>query len=112
MRVIDLAVWIMKNRKGDAFIGWSFSDILNAVNKSMLENTLIYSSENESITGVMIMHRVENKIHIYGAVVCVRGLLKKYASYIKQTYANCVFTADRQGKIVTYNVNKVLTFSK
>ncbi len=110
MRVIDLAVWIMANRKGDAFLKWSFEEIVCAINYAKEHNSIAYSFDSKGeFNGVLLAVSRDNTAHIYGVVVTAKGVLKQFAQWMKDRFPNFKITALRNNKLVAYDLNRVVS---
>lgn len=102
--------WIMEHRCGDAFVGWTREQVESALNYSIKDHTLLYSYEGDKLSGVMVMAYLgNNELFIAGALTKREGLLLRFAEEIGKRFKGYKVSANRKGKHVTYNLNRLTT---
>ncbi len=112
MTVEKLTQWILDNRKGDAFIGWTKQQVFAALLIAMAHNTLTYSHDGERFNGVILAKETDDVLHIYGAIATEPSVLRKMAKWLLNNHSGKQITALRKGQLTTYNLNTVLRILK
>ena len=112
MTLESLTQWILDNRKGDAFMGWTKQQIFAALLLGMCHNTLTYSHDGTQFNGVILAKETDRGLHIYGAITTEPHVLRKMAKWLLVNHSGKQITALRKGQLTTYNLNTVLRILK
>lgn len=98
----DLADWIMKHRKGDAFKGWTWDNAVDDILRSMDDKTLVYAvdANTGNIVGVCCGEvDYENKIyHAANILTTIPWAVAVMAQKFKSLYPNYKVRVRRKGK--------------
>lgn len=113
MNVGELTEWILENREGNAFLDWTERDIIQGINYAIHAGTLLYALENGHLQGVMVMATLKDKeLFIEAAVTTKKGVLVKFAQAILERFPGYRVTAKRNGRIIQYDMHKVVNLLK
>ena len=96
MLVGDLVKWILSNRRGRAFNGWSEEKIAIVVCKSIETGSLIYAVDDyKNFTGVFIFVKdVDTETAETGPLLTIKpGVLKQMAKHFYKEYPDWTLLA-------------------
>jgi len=111
MIVGDLVKWILVNRRGKAFAGWSEEKIAATVFEAIRTGTLIYTADACGFTGVFIFFKLpEHKTAETGPILTTtREAVKQLAAYFYNQYPDWkLLIHDRKGGFSKVNDRKFI----
>ena len=106
----DLVKFILNNRIGNAFKGCSEYEIATAITFGILDNTMLYSVDNEdNLNGVIICkEEPESKVMFVVDILTTNtGVIKSFVRIFKQRYPEHKLSAMRKGKHIIYSTDKL-----
>lgn len=116
--VRQLMNFILANRHGNAFVGWSEQQLLDGIINAIEERSMSYSvDERGEINGVAIGIKFEEKkiFYVSGVLTTKTGVLGKLIAVFKELYPNWKLEAERCRRLKHYNterfVNKLIALA-
>jgi len=102
--------FILKNRKGNAFKGYSEDTIAQLLSETADTSTILTASnDNEEIVGVVcaIPYPRFKKLYIHDILTTEKWVLPEFVSYFLTNFSGWSLEAQRRNKIVEYNTMKL-----
>lgn len=107
-----IADWILENRTGKVFKGWTKDQLVVAIANAVNDATFVVdTSELGEIQGVVIAERNDDYklLHIQNILCKKPGVLKRFALKFKQLYPSWDIQAYRKNEnIVRYDTRKLI----
>src|SRR5215475_8790165 len=84
----QLAEWILKNRKGKAFRGYSFEKITNELMECADASSMLCVTDNNDIVGVICCKRDIHKriLYVYDILTIRKGIVKRMLEFAAREY--------------------------
>ena len=112
MTIGEVAEWILRNRRGKAFEGYSLSSIIRQLSYCADNNTMLCVTEGNQIVGVVCCEKhVDKKIMFIQDILTTKsGIVKRMAEFFRDNYPQYEFTGiNRHGRKRKFtSINKVV----
>lgn len=110
--IADLVDYVMKNRKGKAFVGWSADEIAGSLVVSAEEVALVYSvDEGGRVNGIAhgVKFSDEKVMFVANMLATAPGILKRFVEWFHKLYPEYKLEATRRGRRVCYDTPRLTT---
>lgn len=110
MSVADIVKFVLKNRTNKVCKDWSPYQITQGVGRALKQHTLAFTTDRDgSLNGVVWGNPDYNKkvLHIESILSTSKEVLPKLMLHFLMIYDGWTLTADRRGKFVTYNTERL-----
>lgn len=112
MIVGNLADWVMEHRRGRAFQGWTFGQVVLELDKAIEAGTLCYTcDERKNVTGVAVAVKndEEKTVEVIAILTISPHALPQMARFYKKHLSDYdVITHDRHGNKVRQTTDKFI----
>ena len=109
LHVGDLVKYVLENRKGYAFKGYSEVTIAHGIVLALISNTLLYAiNDKGKICGVAVGRIVNRTMQVDDILTTERWAFRSFVIKYKQLWPTLPITGYRGGKLVEYNTPNLL----
>lgn len=107
MTLGDAVKFIMDNRSGDAFKDFTEEQIAETLERTMAEGWLPWAEEEGKLVGIACCFMVSGKLDVDNIIATKPWVVKRFARQANELFPGIEFTANRHGKLHTYDLAKV-----
>jgi hypothetical protein len=105
--VARLVEYVVKNRRGRAFLNWTVEDMDREFRDGILHKMLVYATDQrDDICGIVHGYADESKkqFHVANILSSKKFVLPKFIQMFDMLYPGYTLVAKRHDKIKTYNL--------
>lgn len=103
-----LVNYVIANRRGKAFDGWTPIQLAQSFCEAVDENLLLYSEENGCINGVVHCIRFGDTIHVVNMLTTKAGVMKQFVRRFRELYPRLHLSGERHGKLKSYDTQRLV----
>ena len=104
----DLIKYVLNNRKGNAFRGYSEETIAHGIILALISNTLLYAiNDKGEICGVAVGRIVNKTMQVNDILTTERWVFRSFVQRYKQLWPSLPITGYRGGKYTEYNLSLI-----
>jgi RNA binding exosome subunit len=108
MTVGNLIDFVMNNRRGKAFNGWTPIQLADSFLEAIESNLLFYSVDNGEVVGVVHAGKFGNTIHVYNILTTRAGVLQQFVQRLTELHPGCELDATRHERIKHYDAQRFI----
>lgn len=107
----ELVRYVLENRRGNAFRGYSELEIASGIKLASDNGTLLYAVDKDgTLCGVITAEDKtnENEMFIQDFLATESWVFPQFLIQFKEQWPNHTLAAKRYGRIITYNTDKLM----
>lgn len=107
----SLVDFVMRERRGKAFVGWTPIEIAGAIQQGIEDNSMCYSAAPDGrLDGIVVANRhMKDKVIYVTSVLTTRpGVFASFMRMFTVLYPEFSIEAERRGKTVKYDTKRLV----
>jgi len=109
MTIYQLVDYVMLNRTGKVFDGYSPINIADTFVEAAQDNLLLYAADGDTITGVCHAKRFGRIIHVCNILTTKKGVLRQFIKRFTELHPGFELRAERNGRLKNYNTQRLIS---